>query len=190
MNNDTIRLEDMFPAVTIKYVNSKVRKMTVIYGFTPHEAEDFCQSLYLRLVKARAKFDPKRGAKLETYLHLCVDSFAKDYITKLRRPQKIVRTVFVLDAPVRSSSVDGMEEIPMVETVADETMSGQELSDIRSDVMSVLARLDELSRRICELLMQGVEKNEIPKRVGISRTRFYGTVFPRLQAEFKGLLDS
>ena len=69
MNNDTIRLEDMFPAVTIKYVNSKVRKMTVIYGFTPHEAEDFRQSLFLRLIKSRDKFDPKRGAKLETFLH-------------------------------------------------------------------------------------------------------------------------
>ena len=190
MNNDTIRLEDMFPAVTIKYVNSKVRKMTVIYGFTPHEAEDFRQSLFLRLIKSRDKFDPKRGAKLETFLHCCVDNFAKDYITKLRRPQKIVRTVLVLDAPVRRNSIDGDEEVPMIETIPDETLSGQELSDIRHDVQSVLARLDELPRRMCELLMAGVEKRELPKRLGISKTRFYGVVFPRLQSEFKGLIES
>lgn len=190
MQKPEIKLEDTFPAHTIKYVNTKVRKMSIIYGFTPHEAEDFRQSLYLKLVKAIDQFDPKRGAKLATFLHCCVDNYAKDYITKLRRPQKIVRTVFVLDAPVRRCSVDGEEEVPMIETIPDETLSGQELSDIRHDVQSVLARLDDLPRRICELLMAGVEKRDIPKRLGISRTRFYAVVFPQLQAEFKGLIES
>ncbi len=190
MKKPEVRLEDTFPAVTIKYVNSKVRKMTIIYGFTPHEAEDFRQSMYLKLVKALDQFDPKRGAKLETFLHCCVDNFAKDYITKLRRPQKIVRTVFVLDAPVRRRSVDGEEEIPMIETIPDESMPGQMLSDIRSDVRSVLARLDDLPRRICEMLMAGVEKRELPKRLGISKTRFYGVVFPQLKAQLKDLLES
>ena len=78
----------------------------------------------------------------------------------------------------------------MIETIPDETLSGQELSDIRHDVQSVLARLDDLPRRICELLMAGVEKRELPKRLGISKTRFYGVVFPQLQAEFKGLIES
>ena len=190
MKKQTIRLEDKFPAVTIKYINSKVRKMSIIYGFKSHETEDFRQSLYLKLVKALENFDTNRGAKLETYLHCCVDNFAKDYISKLRRPQKIVRTLIVLDAPVRRRAVDGDEEIPMVETIADETLTGQELADIRHDVKIVLDHLDDLPRRICGLLMEGVEKHEIPKRLGISKTRFYGVVFPKLQADFKGLLES
>lgn len=190
MKKQSIRLEDKFPAVTIQYVNSKVRKMSIIYGFTKHEADDFRQNLYLALIKSLERFDPKRGAKLETYLHMCANGYAKDYISKLRRPQKIVRTLIVLDAPVRRRAVDGDEEIPMVETIADETLTGQELADIRHDVKDVLARLDELPRKVCELIMDGVEKHEIPERLGISKTRFYGVVFPKLQADFKGLLDS
>ena len=114
-------------------------------------------------------------------------------MTKLRCPKKVLRTLVILDEPMVDCDVWTGEEDDQgtrLDNIADERMNGQTLADIRSDIKNVIARLDDVSRKICILLMQGVKKHELPRRVGISKTRFYGVVFPKLQAEFKSLLDS
>ncbi|MBQ0032983.1 MAG: hypothetical protein KBT68_09320 [bacterium] len=193
MNKPAIKLEDVFSKNIIHYVNSKVRKTSLSCGFSIQEAEDFRQNLYLALLKAKDKFDPKRGTKMDSYLHLAINGYTKDYVTKLRCPKKVLRTLVILDEPMVDCDVWTGEEDDQgtrLDNIADERMNGQTLADIRSDIKNVIARLDDVSRKICILLMQGVKKHELPRRVGISKTRFYGVVFPKLQAEFKSLLDS
>lgn len=188
--NQEIKIGDVFPQKTIEYVNGTVHRTAARYGFDAHEEDDFRQNIFLALLKKMKNFDPTKGCSLETYLHMVVDGYAKDYVTKLRCPQKIVRTVLVLDAPVGEGDVGEGERSTMLDFVADERPNGQDLADQRADVKNVLARLDDQSRKICLMIMAGKELKEIYPALGISKTRFYARVFPDLQKVFKQLLES
>ncbi len=184
----TIKLEDVFPEKTITYINKTVERTSVRMGFDAHEREDFRQNIYQMLLRKLPKYDSSRQCSLNTYLHLCIDGYVKDYITKLRRPQKIRRTLIVLDAPIHaevSSSEGKGEELPLIDTVADPAPNAQMIADLRADVRYVLSRLDPVARRICELIMAGKARPEIYPKLGISKTRFYGMVFPQVKVLFK-----
>lgn len=187
-----IRLGEVFPDKTVEYVKGTARRTAARLGFSDEEKEDFEQNIFLCLLKKMKKYDSSRSS-LETYLHTCVDGYAKDYVTKLRCPQKIRKTLIVLDGPVgegRSLPEGEADTGTMLDFVADPNPNGQALADMRSDVKNVLARLDDLSRLICEMIMSGKELKEIYPALGISKTRFYGVVFPKVQVVFKRLLES
>ncbi len=171
------------PEKTMAYIRLVAGRTAARFGFDEHEKEDFRQNLCLAVLRKIGKFDPKRGCALETYLHMCVDGYAKDYLSKLRRPQKVARVLVTLDAPLSCRGASGDDDggdapACLVDTVADATAGVDEALDVLLDVPGLLRWLDGVNLRIARLLMDGRLPKDIHVELGIPKTSFYKKVYP------------
>ena len=162
-----------------KHVRITAERIAFRYGRPAHEAEDIAQELRQALVKALPNYRPEE-ASYATFAQKVVRDRARDLI---RRFGTGVRVDALLDAPAGPKEPDRT----LVETIADPDDRHRRWQDAH-DVREILARLTDTERDVCALLMRGVPKNDVARRLGITRWRFWRTLYPGLVRKFRRLL--
>ena len=149
------------------------------YSRPAHEAEDIAQELRQALVRALPNYKPEE-ASYSTFAQKVIRNKACDLI---RRFGSGVEVATILDAPADPKQPD----CALVETIPDPDEMFERWRNVH-DVRAILARLTDTERDVSALLMEGVPKNEIAKRLGITRWHFWRTLYPGIVRKFRRLL--
>lgn len=140
---------------------------------TASDQHDIEQELWLDLVKRWPRFDANRACE-RTFAARVVNHHA----VKLRTTQSTPLKLSSLHETVKGE--DG-RQVPLAETVDDQSQArrtgrpireGEDLADLRSDVLQTIAGLPNDLRDLCERLKSG-SISEVARDLGITRAAIY-----------------
>lgn len=163
-----------------KHIQSVAHLMTGSFGPFTSDTDDVIQELTLQIIKAFPAYDPDRCAYY-TFAQSVI-RHAKGNIHRMRKNKRLTVTES-LDVAVCEDGETAAERI------ADER-DALGLDLLVFDVREILSQLSPDERLVCELIMDGCTTREIPKRLGVSRSRFFRSIWPFVQEKFRKLADA
>lgn len=178
------------PSKTKRYAKNKAHQTALKYNLGKADEEDLLQEIYRSLYNRAQDFDETRGASLETFLHLCVDGAARDFIRGLGR-MKNKKLHLVLDIPLDKFSDDDPDSKGecLIDRVPSEAADrAWKVAELKNDVDAVIGRLDPDLRRVCTLLKAGYSISAVAKALGCDRQIVRRHILPKLKEAFAEFL--
>lgn len=180
MNTDTFTL----PTRTRHFIDYKVSETLHKGGINYQDSEDLRQEMCLAAVIASGRYDPSRGARIETLLEkAAMDGWKKFFRSRMQLKRSCLR--LTLDEPVKScTGYDGggseTEVGRKVDFLLDENEIGQLDADRRMDIEACLKRLNGIDREAFKLILDHTPFKDIPGILGTTEAKFRFGIVPRI----------
>ena len=164
---------------TFKTIDNLVRKWSFAFNLDDHHARklrDLLESRARRLMRA---YERRRCGNFDAYIAVGLSKYAARDAARCK-DQMSLHAEVSLDEPVNGEETDGDTRLDFV---ADDGLAAVRRRRKR-DVWDVVAHLPRPYRRICEWIMAGRTEAQIAARLGVHRTSYKRTVFPKVRAAF------
>lgn len=175
------------PAAIENPITEEVRKhieavATGMIGHANLRMEDFpdiCQELSLRVIKAAPLFSPESGSYY-TFAQAVIRRH-RDRIFRYRMRRGIDCPHIPMDSVLRENedSVSQLDRISFARSQEDESTAL-----VVEEVRNVLKRLPDRLTRVCEMLMDGYDRDEIQRVLAISPRTYYRRL-SEIRSKFK-----
>ena len=178
-SSSTHKQEFEMSSETYKTIDNLVRKWSFAFNLDDHHAHKLRDMLERRACRLMSAYERGRCGNFAAYIAVGLSKFAARDAARCK-DQMSLHTEVSLDEPVNGEEADGDMRLDFV--------ADDELSVIRHrrkrDVWEVVALLPRPYRRICEWIMAGRTEAQIAARLGVHRTSYKRTVFPKVRAAF------
>ena len=166
-------------AYAAELIRCKACQLVGKAGLTARDVDDLIQELTAELLECLPKFDPQR-ASLKTYVSCVVGRKAYRIIrgrtAEMRDPRRESCSLNQVNAGVApEAGVHGVTQEEHDRRTGRCNRSAKEQAQLALDVESVLAKLPERLRRLCEALKTS-SITEAAQRLGIPRSTVYGHI--------------
>ena len=164
---------------TFKTIDNLVRKWSFAFNLDDHHAHKLRDMLERRTHRLMSAYKRGRCGNFEAYIAVGLSKYAARDAARCK-DQMSLHAEVSLDEPVNGKEADGDTRLDFV--------ADDELAAVRNrrkrDVWEVVALLPRPYRRICEWIMAGWTEAQIAARLGVHRTSYKRTVFPKVRAAF------
>ena len=177
MNNNTLDL----PARTMKFIDCKVGSELRKGVLNHQDGEDLRQDMCLAAIIARDRFEPDRGASLETFLEkAALDGWRKFYRSRGQSKRACLR--LTLDQPmIRIGDNAEYESGTHKDFIEDENDNRRDECDRRMDIESCLKKLHGLDREVFQRILEHKKLKDIATEFGLSDAQLRLTVIGRIK---------
>lgn len=180
---------DGIDAYAAKLIRHKARQMARSPGFSASDREDLEQELVLDLLQRLSQYDPKRAGR-NTFMARVIEHKVATIIEYRRRSKRDCRReVQSLNATLHdmegneTRAIDSVDQESYLRRVGVASPTEQERTEARMDLETLLRRLPDDQRRLCDLLrFKGVA--EVSQETGIPRPTLYD-IINRLKAALR-----
>src|SRR2546423_10155572 len=100
------------------FIQFKARQIGRKPGFNPSDEEDLVQELTTFLIRQAGKYDPRRGASVETFANRVILSGVRMILRDRRRAKRAAG--FAARSVERSTVDAGGTQVPLVDVVSDQ----------------------------------------------------------------------
>ena len=163
-------------AYAAELIRCKACQLVGKAGLTAHDVDDLIQELTAELLKCLPKFDPRK-ASFKTYVSCVVRRKAyriiRERIAEMRNPARESHSLNQVDA--EESPEAGAHAVTQEEhdrRIGRRNRSVEEQAQLALDVASVLAKLPDRLRRLCEVMKHKLP-TEAAQRLSIARSTVY-----------------
>ena len=163
-------------AYAAELIRCKACQLVGKAGLTAHDVDDLIQELTAELLKCLPKFDPRK-ASFKTYVSCVVKRKAyrivRARITEMRNPARESHSLNQVGS--EEGHEEGAHAVTQEEhdrRIGRRNRSVEEQARLAFDVASVLAKLPDRLRRLCEVL-RDKSPTEAAQRLGIARSTVY-----------------
>ena len=164
---------------TFKTIDNLVRKWSFAFNLDDHHTHKLRDMLERRARRLMSAYERGRCGTFDAYIAVGLSKFAARDAARCK-DQMSLHAEVSLDEPVNSEEADGDTRLDFV---ADDGLAAVR-NRRKRDVWEVVALLPRPYRRICEWIMAGWTEAQIAARLGVHRTSYKRTVFPKVRAAF------
>ena len=178
-SSSTHKQEFEMSSETFKTIDNLVRKWSLAFNLDDHHAHKLRDMLERRARRLMSAYERGRCGNFDAYIAVGLSKYAARDAARCK-DQMSLHAEVSLDEPVNGEEADGDTRLDFV---ADEGLAAVR-NRRKRDVWEVAALLPRPYRRICEWIMAGRTEAQIAARLGVHRTSYKRTVFPKVRAAF------
>ena len=164
---------------TFKTIDNLVRKWSFAFNLDDHHAHKLRNMLERRAYRLTSAYERGRCGNFDAYIAVGLSKYAARDAARCK-DQMSLHAEVSLDEPVNGEETDADTRLDFV---ADDGLAAIRRCRKR-DVWEVVALLPRPYRRICEWIMAGRTEAQIAARLGVHRTSYKRTIFPKVRAAF------